>query len=63
MATKEKTRTSCTYCGKPLGKKYGFSYGVPGIPRVYACDRFLCKLKRKVISKFKKMLNAYLKKY
>ena len=33
----------CSFCGKPLGLSYKFSYGFPGVvPRVYHCDRLLC---------------------
>jgi hypothetical protein len=33
---------NCTYCGNPVGAKYSFSYGFPGVPRVYKCDRAEC---------------------
>jgi len=32
----------CSYCGRPLRSKYGLSYGVPGMPRVFKCDRWWC---------------------
>ncbi len=34
----------CTYCGKPVRNKYGFSYGFPSVPRTFRCDRFWCNL-------------------
>lgn len=33
----------CTYCGKSLGSKYSFSYGIPNIPRTYKCNREDCE--------------------
>lgn len=36
----------CTYCKKPLGKKYSFSYGIPNVKRTFACDRRVCKVTR-----------------
>ena len=50
----------CSYCEKPIGKKYTFSYGFPGIPRVYGCDRWLCKMKRKI--NIKGLLGPLIKK-
>jgi len=32
----------CTYCKLPLTKNHSFSYGFPGVPRVYRCDRPSC---------------------
>jgi len=43
----------CSYCGKELGRKYTFSYGIPGIPRTYGCVRQYCKIKRRVVRKVK----------
>ena len=32
----------CTYCKLPLTENHSFSYGFPGVPRVYKCDRPSC---------------------
>ena len=32
----------CSYCKRPLTDNHSFSYGVPGVPRVYKCDRADC---------------------
>ena len=52
----------CTYCGKPIRDKYGFSYGIHGIPRVYKCDRRICtltvRIKRKANPPLRKFLRA-----
>jgi hypothetical protein len=32
----------CSYCQKPLTTNHSFSYGFPGVPRVYKCDRTEC---------------------
>ena len=37
----------CTYCGKELGSNYSFSYGLPGIERVYGCSRLVCRMTRR----------------
>jgi len=47
---------TCSYCKKPLGSSYLFSYGIPGIKREYACDKTLCKITRR----FRRKRNAYL---
>ncbi len=47
------TEQACTHCKKPLGSKYSFSYGMPGIEQVFGCDRFLCKKKRIFHRKFR----------
>ena len=46
----------CTYCGKELGSKYTFSYGIPGVTRIYGCNRWVCKLNCKLQSKIKVVL-------
>ncbi len=48
---------NCTYCHKPLGKKYSFSYGITGIPRVYGCSRLFCR----IMVKFRRKRNNFLK--
>ena len=50
---------NCTYCGKSLGNSYTFSYGFPGIPRVYGCDRKWCKF----MTKFRRKRNNYLRPF
>ena len=32
----------CSYCQKPLTTNHRFSYGFPGVSRVYKCDRAEC---------------------
>jgi len=46
----------CSYCSKSLTDKYYFSYGVPGLPRIYGCDRVICKVKRNAVRKVKKVI-------
>lgn len=44
----------CTYCGKPVRNKYSFSYGVPGVVRVFGCDRLGCRIFRRRLYRLKK---------
>lgn len=53
---------NCSYCGKPLRAKYKFSYGIPGIPQVFACDRKLCHAQRVVVRKVKDLLMPIIRK-
>lgn len=43
-------KPKCSYCGRGLTAKYNFSYGVPGLPRIYGCKRWWCKLLRRLPS-------------
>jgi hypothetical protein len=33
----------CSYCGRKMTRKGSYSVGIPGVPRVYRCDRGDCK--------------------
>ena len=41
-ATSQPAQEQCSYCKRPLTDNHSFSYGVPGVPRVYKCDRADC---------------------
>jgi len=43
-------KEKCTYCHRTLTPKHSFSYGMPGIKRVFACDRLSCKILRGIKS-------------
>jgi len=53
----------CTYCGKELRNKSSFSYGFPGVEKVFACDRHCCAFYRKFLLKwverFKRLKKAW----
>jgi len=53
---------TCSYCGKPLGKSYSFSYGIPGLARTFACQRLYCKATRAMIVRLKKYLKPTIQK-
>lgn len=36
-------KNKCSYCGKILTNKHTFSYGIPGIKRVFGCSRWWCR--------------------
>ena len=40
--TSQPAQEQCSYCKRPLTDNHSFSYGVPGVPRVYKCDRADC---------------------
>ena len=46
MIVATEDRPKCSYCGKPCGSSYSFSYGVPGIPRIFSCYRRWCRFTR-----------------
>ena len=41
-AMSQPAQEQCSYCKRPLTDNHSFSYGVPGVPRVYKCDRADC---------------------
>jgi hypothetical protein len=46
----------CTYCHKPVGNNFKYSYGMPGCKNVFKCGRRWCTLKQKFISRLKQLI-------
>jgi len=52
----------CSYCHQPVGNKHTFSYGIPGIKRVFGCDRWWCKTWRPLKEKRNKAVVNFVKR-
>ncbi len=49
------TSDTCSYCRKPLTPSHTFSYGVPGVPRVFGCNRWWCRHVTRKIAKSRRI--------